>query len=309
MNSFKNLPDFLIIGAGKSGTTSVDNYLKQHPEIFISPVKEPNFFGYELNTPKDFEGSPQLNHYNSSVTNIDDYLKLFQGASVGQVKGETSNTYMYHEHAAKRIKHYVPHVKLIAILRQPAERLYSRYLHLAREDKLPSKEFADCLDKNTIWWKRNDLIKEGFYGKYLDEYYKLFDHSQIKVFLYEELREDPVKLHQEIFHFLGVNEDFEIDFSITYNQSGFIKNPTVDKLIGSKSPLVTGLKKIISEKNLQRLKDNRFIFKKVNDLRSKNLSKPKLAKELKSKISNEIYRQDILLLQALIDKDLSHWLD
>ncbi|WP_375579311.1 sulfotransferase [Marivirga tractuosa] len=309
MNSFKNLPNFLIIGAGKSGTTSVDNYLKQHPNIFISPVKEPNFFGYELNTAKDFEGKPQLKHYNSSVTNIDEYLKLFEGAESYQVRGETSNTYMYHENAAARIKHYIPDAKLIAILRQPAERLYSRYLHLARDSKLPTQKFEDCLDRNSIWWERNDLIKEGYYGKYLDRYFKLFDQSQIKVFLYEELRENPEKLHRQIFQFLGVQEDFEIDFSITYNQSGFIKNPIVDKLIGSNSFFFKGMKKIISEKSIQRIKGNKFLFKKVNDLRSKNLSKPKLTKELKRQISNEIYKEDILLLQKLINKDVSHWLD
>jgi hypothetical protein len=308
MNSFKNLPDFLIIGAGKSGTTSVDNYLKQHPDIFISPVKEPNFFGYELNTAQDFEGSPQLNHYNNSVTNIDNYLKLFEGASTGQIKGETSNTYMYHENAAKRIKYYIPKVKMIAILRQPAERLYSRYLHLAREKKLPSKNFEDCLDRDSIWWKRNDLIKEGYYGQYLERYLNLFEKSQIKIFLYEELRKDPAKLHKEIFKFIGVREDFEIDFSINYNQSGFIKNPIIDKIIGPKSLLFTGIKKVISEKNIQKLKENKFLFKKVNDLRNNNLTKPKIPSELKYKISNEIYKEDILLLQRLIDKDISHWL-
>ncbi|MGM0579210.1 MAG: sulfotransferase family protein [Bacteroidota bacterium] len=309
MNSKTNLPNFLIIGAGKSGTTSVDNYLKQHPDIFISAVKEPNFFGYELNSAKDFKGSPQLNHYNSSVTNFDDYVKLFENASENQLKGETSNTYMYHENAADRIKHYMPDAKLIAILRQPAERLFSRYLHLARENKLPTQNFEDCLDKSSIWWQRNDLIKEGFYGQYLEKYFKHFDKSQIKVFLFEELKGNPEKLHKEIFQFLGVDDQFEIDFSITYNQSGFIKNPMVDKLIGPSSFLFKGIKKIIPQKSIEKIKDNKFLFKKVNDMRSKNLTKPKLSKELKHKISNDIYKEDIHLLEKLINKDLSHWLN
>jgi hypothetical protein len=308
MDSSNSLPNFLIIGAGKSGTTSVDNYLKQHPDIYISPTKEPNFFGYELNTADDFEGTPQLLHYNNSVTNYGDYIKLFEGAKANQIKGETSNTYMYHENAAARIKHYVPNVKLIAILRQPAERLYSRYLHLARERKLPTDNFEDCLDRDSIWWKRNDLVKEGFYGKYLAKYFELFHPSQITVFLYEELREDPGKMHRKIFNFLGVQEDFEIDFSITYNQSGFIKNPLVDKFIGSNSLIFRSAKKLLSEESMKKLKDNRLLFKKVNDLRNKNLSKPKLTKELSQRITNEIYKEDILLLEKIIKKDLRHWL-
>ena len=102
--------------------------------------------------------SSEINHYNNSVTNIDDYLKLFEPANEGQLKGETSNTYMYHDKAAERIKHYNPEMKMLAVLRQPAERLYSRYLHLAREDRLPTPNFEDCLDKETIWWERNDLF-------------------------------------------------------------------------------------------------------------------------------------------------------
>src|SRR5688572_28202432 len=75
------LPDFLIIGAGKSGTTSLDKYLKQHPEIFIPRVKEPNFFGYENSKIEDFEGDFQeIKHFKESVTNFDEYINLFRNA-------------------------------------------------------------------------------------------------------------------------------------------------------------------------------------------------------------------------------------
>ena len=88
------IPDFLIIGAGKSGTTSLDNDLKQHPEIFIPKVKEPNFYGYEQAKPQDFSGSfEELNHYKQSVTDLNSYLKLFEAAKPGQLKGETSLIY------------------------------------------------------------------------------------------------------------------------------------------------------------------------------------------------------------------------
>jgi hypothetical protein len=103
------LPDFLIIGAGKSGTTSLDKYLKQHPEIFIPKVKEPNFYGYENTKIQDLMKQPEeWKHYQSSVTSFEDYLDLFRDAKPGQLKGETSNTYMYHAEAPLRIKFYNP---------------------------------------------------------------------------------------------------------------------------------------------------------------------------------------------------------
>ncbi len=301
------MPDFLIIGAGKSGTTSVDNYLKQHPSIFISDRKEPNFFGYELNTAEDFKGMPQLNHYKSSITNLQEYLQLFEMAEANQIKGETSNTYMYHEKAAERIFHHKPEIKLIAILRQPAERLYSRFLHLARENRLPTENFSDCLDRSTVWWRRNDLIKEGFYGKYLNKYYRLFDKNQIKVFLYEELRENPEKMMKEIFTFLDVDPSFELDFSVEYNQSGFIKNKNFNSVFGSQGLLNKTFKAVLPNSLVKTLRENLTIQKNLQTFRAKNLHRPKLDNELKRKITQNIYLEDIKLLEKVTGKNLTHW--
>ncbi|GAA5034721.1 sulfotransferase [Marivirga lumbricoides] len=302
-----NLPDFLIIGAGKSGTTSLDNYLKQHPQIFISERKEPNFFGYELNQLSDFSVKSEIDHYKGSVTNLEEYLKLFSSSQPGQLKGETSNTYMYHTTAAERIYHYNPNIKLIAILRQPAERLYSRFLHLARENELPSENFSDCFDKSSIWWWRNDLVKEGMYAQYLTKYYKLFDQNQIKIFLFEDLKSHPEKLFKDIFEFLNVDSSFEPNLSVEYNQSGFIKNKKIDAIFGAKGIINRGVKLLLPRKTLTALKNNHKLQKKIQTLRNRNLHKPKFDNNLKNKITNEIYLEDIKQLEKLIKRDLSHW--
>ena len=304
---FANIPDFLIIGAGKSGTTSLDNYLKQHPQIFISERKEPNFFGYELNQLSDFSVESEINHYKESVTNLTEYLKLFSSAKQGQLIGETSNTYMYHTSAAERIYHYNPDVKLIAILRQPAERLYSRFLHLARENELPSENFSDCLDKDSIWWWRNDLVKEGFYSLYLKKYYELFNKEQIKVFLFEDLKNQPEKLFREIFEFLKVDSNFEPNLSVEYNQSGFIKNKKLDTIFGGKGIINRSIKFVLPGKIIAALKSNTKLQKKIQSIRNKNLYKPKFDVELRNKITKEIYCDDIKELEKIIDRDLTHW--
>jgi hypothetical protein len=303
------IPDFLIIGAGKSGTTSLDKYLKEHPEIFIPRVKEPNFYGYERRTTADFGGErAEIAHFQGSVTNLNDYLELFKEARPGTMKGETSNTYLYHEDAPARIKYYNPDMKLIAVLRQPAGRLYSRYLHLARENRVPTEKFGDCMDKNSIWWKRNDLIKEGFYFKNLSPFYKLFPAENIKVYLYEELNDHPLTVLRDIFRFLNVNPDFQPDFSVRYNQSGIIKNKFLNKIYGQKGILSSGLKALLPKSVLEQLKTNSVIQKGINDLRSKNLEKPKFDAKLRHWLTSEVYGKDIEQLQGLIARDLSHWL-
>jgi hypothetical protein len=304
------IPDFLIIGAGKSGTTSLDNYLKQHPEIFIPKVKEPNFYGYEQANPEDFKGSyEELNHYNTSVTKLDDYLKLFEAAKPGQVKGETSNTYLYHSTAAERIYHYNPDMKLIAVLRQPAGRLYSRFMHLARENRTPTESFADCMNRDTIWWKRNDLIKEGFYFKNLSKFYEIFPKENIRVYLYEEFNTQPEKVLKDIYNFLGVDTEFKTNFSVKYNQSGFIRNKFLDRLYGQKGLVSQAVKTLLPMSVVNTLKKNIFVQKQLNELRSGNLVKPKLDSKLRSQLTNEVYGEDIKKLQHLIGRDLSHWFE
>ena len=298
-------PEFLIIGAGKSGTTSVDNYLKQHPNIFISPIKEPNFFAYELTNIASLGRFPdEVKHYQDSVTTLDDYKKLFEGAKEGQVKGETSNTYMYGKDAPYRIKHHIPNVKLIAILRQPAERLYSRYLHLYRDNQLPTPHFSDCKDRSTIWWQRNDLINEGFYFKHLSRYFELFPKENIKVFLYEDIKTDLQGMLKEIFTFINVDDTFECDLSVRYNESGIIKNKILNRLIGGNGHFPTLVKSIVPG-----IKDNLTAQKFLNKLRSKNMDKPKIDPEIKHFLTHEVYKEDILQLQSLIDKDLSSWIE
>jgi len=230
------LPNFMIIGAGKSGTTALYEYLAEHPDVYMSPVKETNFFALEGEKMVDPKDDPeQMFHYPWSVTNWEDYVKLFDGVETEKAIGEVSPMYLYSEEAAFRIKERFPDMKLIVILRNPVDRLYSRFMHLARENRKPTNRFEDALDRETIWWRRNDLVKEGFYHNHLQKYYGLFDKDQIKVILYDDFKSDPLKEVQNIYEFIGVNGWHEPDFNTEYNVSGLIKNPVIDRLIGQKS--------------------------------------------------------------------------
>lgn len=302
-----DIPDFLIIGAGKSGTTSLNNYLRQHPEIYIPIKKEPNFYGYERMNDASFSDEKELRNYKNSITNLDDYLALFADALTGQVKGETSNTYLYHKDAPERIHYYNPEVKLIAILRQPAERLFSRYLHLARVNRLPTEKFEDCLDKNTIWWQRNDLIAEGFYHHNLKKYYELFPESQIRVFLYDEFSESPDIVLKELFDFIGVDPSFSPELNVWYNPSGFIKNRMLDRIIGPQGVIQNSAKAVFTPQFYRALKENLIIQAFINKVRKKNLERPKLDARMFSTLTHDIYGQDLARLEKLIKKDLSSW--
>lgn len=294
-----------MIGAGKSGTTSLDNYLSEHPQIFISPVKEPNFFAYLRHREEDFDIPESREHYRESVTKMEDYLQLFDKAKEGQLKGETSNTYLYGQHSIETIREYLPDVKLIAIFRQPAERLYSRYLHLARENLLPTERFEDCLDRSTIWWKRPDLINEGFYYQHLSRFYDNFPKENIRVFLFEDLKK-PEQLFTDLFSFLGVDTEFRPATETVYNQSGFVRNKLRNKLIGPNGLMIKSAKAVLPPL-VKWAKSTPYFEKKLNNMRAANLVKPKLDPEIKKRLTLEVYKDDIVKLEKLIGRDLSHW--
>src|SRR5690348_12453358 len=110
------LPNFIVIGPPKTGTTSLNSYLKQHPQIFMCPIKEPGFFM--------LEGEPLASDRPAggySITNLADYQKLFEGVKKQTAIGEASTQYFYSQKAATRISHYVPGARLVTILRDPAE--------------------------------------------------------------------------------------------------------------------------------------------------------------------------------------------
>jgi hypothetical protein len=305
---FEAMPDFLVIGAGKSGTTSIDKYLNQHPDVFVPRKKEPNFFGYEnVNIENLRENPDDTAHFQTSVTTLEEYLKIFEDAKPHQKKGETSNTYMYHADAPSRIKHYIPNVKLIAILRQPAERLFSRYMHLARENRTPTKDFSDCLDRNSIWWKRNDLIREGFYCKNLSPYFKLFPQENIRIYLYEDLKNAPIRVMSEIYEFIGVDPSFKPDVSLKYNESGLIKNKLLDKIYGQGGWLSRSVKTVLPG-IYRKMKGNLSLKKKMLSLRGRNLDRREMDKAIRKALTLEVYLEDIKQLQNLIHRDLSDWL-
>lgn len=287
------MPNFLIIGAMKSGTTTLHNYLNQHPQIYMSPLKEPHFFSCEALK-------------NSPINNLEDYCALFQGVSEVAI-GESSTSYLaLPEISAKKIKHYIPNAKLIAILREPAEAAYSLYLMIHRSELHGISEeqiLARFVQTQIIQNNRNSGIIKGryYYGK-LQHYLSLFDRRQIKICLYEDLKANPVELLQDIFQFLGVDEKFTIDKSNQYNTGGIPKN----KLFYD---LTENLKKNLTLRQLIPKSFYQPIFQTYLVLRKRNLAKqPQLSQNIRKQLT-ELYREDILKLQDLISRDLSKWLE
>jgi hypothetical protein len=307
------LPNFLIIGAQKSGTTSIYEYLKEHPQIHMSPMKEPRFFAFEGEKP-NFRGPGDQELYKDIVSDLESYRALFQGASKDMAIGEASVVYLYFPRTPERIRHHIPDVKLIAVLRNPIERAYSAYLHLTRDRKEPLRDFGRALQAEDLrihnnWGPIWHYKQIGFYYSQLKRYYDTFEREQLRVYLYEDLSKHPKEMLQDIYGFLGVDDTFVPDVRRRHNVSAVPAHNgwyAMYAFLQSQSPIKSLVKPLLPEALRRRLFTQ--VYGRVSTSpQDQVLAKPPLPLEVQQQLT-DIYRNDILRLQELIRRDLSNWL-
>ena len=300
------MPNFLIIGAPRCGTTSLYHYLKQHPQIYMSSIKEPTFFVLEGRS-REFAPDRERGREGRTIYDLEAYQALFAAVIDEIAIGEASIQYLYSSRAPDRIKYHIPEAKLIAVLRDPAERAYSSYLMSVRRGLETITDFAQAIqveldqpESGLKWWQKRRNLEAGFYHRHLQEYYERFDAQQIGVYFYEDLKADPARLVQDVFRFLGVDPSFSPDLAVEYLVSGTPKNGLGRSFLRlSRSPIKDLLKSVIPDRLGHRL---------VYAVESRILTKPpSLDPKIRADLI-EIYRADILQLQDLLQRDLSHWL-
>ena len=312
------LPNFFIVGAAKSGTTSLYHYLLEHPEIYMSPIKEPNFFCTDINPDlfrEDFKRRVylDLNKYFSKrvkdkihgafIRSWEHYFELFEDVSTEPAVGEASVSYLFSKVAARNIKNSIPNAKIIIILRNPIERAFSHYLMNLSSGISVKKDFLEELitdiNKEQKGWGISHLyIELGMYYEQVKRYMAEFPPEQVRIFIYDEFKADPQKILKEIFEFLGVDNTFQPDLNRRYNVSYIPSSIFSESLLKLRHHSL--IKQIIQLLPIQ-VKDT--IKKKLYTNR-----KPPLSEKAKLFLK-EYFREDIIKLSNLINKDLTYWLE
>lgn len=297
----RRLPTFLLIGAARSGTTALHQYLRQHPAVFMPVRKEPNFFAFE-GQDLSFRG-PAADWVNNSVTRFEDYLTLFAEGAAMPVRGEASPLYLYVEGSAARIKARLPDVKLIAILRDPAEQAYSHFLYAKRNMIEPLDDFVQALDLEGRrmadgWQPLFNYSRFPRYGEQLARFYAQFSPEQIQVVLYEDFEDQPLAVLKDIFGFIGADPGFTPDLSHRPNRGGRARHPLLQDLVMKPYLITRMLGATLPLELRHRIKDKFSAW---------NLSRDRLPADAKA-LLRERLRDDTLHLQQLIGRDLTAWL-
>jgi Sulfotransferase family len=298
-----SLPNFIIIGTQKAGTTALAHYLKQHPKIYISPAKEPGFFDFEGKKP-NFCGPGDQPLYAHVPTDIETYSELFNGVKDEIAVGEATTWYLYSPRAAERIHNYIPDAKMIVILRNPVDRAYSGFMHAIRDEREKITDFSQALQEEekriaNNWeylWRYKDM---GFYSVQLKRYFDKFERSQIKVYLYEEFDSNPLEVLKDILKFLNVDDELIPEVFTRLNISGVRKSKALEEIfLSDRSSIKKFLKPLMPI----------VLRKKIaNFIRTNNYVKQDCSLEVRQELV-EIFKQDIYELQNLLNRDLSSWL-
>lgn len=309
-----HLPNFFLAGAPKAGTTALYRYLDQHPAIYMSPIKEPNFFADEIriaNFADDFRRMaearlPALREYltgpvsekfsGGPIETWDDYLKLFQRVKSEVAIGEASVSYLWSPSAPGNIHARFPDAKILVMLRNPVERAFSQYAHML-SFAASHISFADHMDAalcstSTRMSELYPFLRFGLYSEQVARYLAVFDREQVRIHFYEDFCRAPLDVMQSIFRFLGVDPAFTPDLSERHMEA------RVPRSFWLKSALKrSGMWNLARSATPETLRRAGFLQR--SSVRLRPGDKARLG---------DYYRDDIGRLSTLLGRDLSGWL-
>jgi hypothetical protein len=317
MSISEKQPNFFVVGTVKGGTTSIHRYLSNHPQIYMSPIKEVNYFSDEFinknNFAKDYKHDINVNiekylagdrKHPVHIAHIADqqtYNKLFDRVENQKAIGEMSLSYMLYGGVAEKIFNFNPNSKIVMILRDPAERAFSQYIMNLKQGKILTQDFLKEIrqddDRSVKGWGANhQYLQIGKYYKQVKNYLDVFPKNQVKIILYDDYKKDAAATIKDLFEFLNVEKEFQIDTTAKYNESGISRFSRLNYFLNHLG-IIGWLKRLLPYQSRAFLKKILYAEKNI----------PQMSLE-ERKWLVEYYREDIMSLQKLVNLDLSPWM-
>lgn len=292
------LPNFIIAGNPRSGSTSLFYYLKQHPEISFSAIKEPRYFS-SIGLDLPLKGPGDNTQFQNVVFTFDEYKKLYEKVNNKRV-GDASIQYLYsYQSTADLIKADLGDIPILILLRNPIERAYSAY-NLKIRDGFEKESFESAINLEEERLNSNyDMLwayaSNGLYFEAVKKYKEVF--SKVRIVLFEEFIEDPKSSLEEIFDFLEVTKNVNIDTSKKYAHAGKPKNKLVELLTSNKYRFTQAMRNVVLS-----LVPRWMIESIASGMFNKSSVSPQMRRQLE-----EYFKEDINKLKSLIKNDLSSW--
>jgi hypothetical protein len=300
-------PDFFIVGAPKSGTTAMAEYLNQHPDIFIPKAKDSHFFGSDLYFVNNITHPPNLFRVQEKT-----YLSWYSGRREKRL-GEASVLYLYSRKAATEIRDFNPDAKVIITLRNPVDMLYSLHGHFLADLNEDIEDFAEALSAEQNR-KRGGKIPDTVYSidglfyrdvaKYaeqIERYFEVFGRDKVHIIIFEDLKDSTAEIYRETLRFLSVDDDYQPVFQVV-NPAKQLRSRGLQRFIVNPPWIFMPFGKSLA----RHVWFSRLVKKTLSSLNVKYETRPPMESGTRKQLLEEFAPQ-IERLGRLIGRDLSEW--
>lgn len=299
-------PNFFIIGGSRCGTTALSEYLREHPRIFMSLPKEPGYFAAHLPYPRF-----------RFARNDDEYMNLFKRATDDHIAvGEASAIYMYYPEAIRAIRAFNPDAKLVAMVRNPVDMVYSWHSLLQYWFEEDEPDFRKAWELQDVRAKGEHVPEKcrdyrvllyrdvGKFGEQMEAVCSIWPREQVRCYLLDDFAEDTKGLYEDILSFLGVPSDGRTEFP-RINENKQHRNQSLARFVAQ--PPEIWLKTSMLLKKTTGI-EHFGILEALMLRTARKATRPKLDPAFRAELI-EVFRDDIHKLSRLLDRDLSHWLE
>lgn len=296
-------PDFLIVGAPRCGTTALWHYLKQHPQVFMPEVKEVHFFGADL----DF----RLDDFRLDA---EGYRALFSGARPGQCRGEASVWYLYSELAAKEIAGRRPDTRIIVMVRNPVDVMYSLHSQFVYEGNEDIRDFKEALEAEEARRRGERIPPSAYFAQgllyrrvvgftdQLQRFLDVFGRERVHVVIYDDFKNDTAAAFRAVTGFLGVGGDFLPALDIV-NPNKQIRSRYLQRLMLKPPAPARWLNRLLRVPRSWR----KFLYDRIQGLNTRFARREGLQPELRARLLEEV-REEVGRLGELLERDLGPWI-
>jgi len=293
-------PNFFILGAPKCGTTSMYEYLRQHPDIFMPDVKEPHFFG------RDFTHPPHR-----CIRDEATYFGLFADAGNAKRVGEGSVWYLYSKQAAREIHEFDATVRLLVMLRNPVDMLWSLHAQYLRNCNEEIVDFEEALAAEPDRREGRRIPKGAHFAPgllyreavtfspQLRRYFEYFPRKQVHVIIFDDLKRDPARVYRDTLSFLDVDTEFVADFDV-FNPTGRIQHWPLQRYVKT-HPTFHRFIMMVTPQALRR-----WFGETMRPLTSPIPRPESMDAELRARLQAE-FAPEVEELSQLLNRDLSYW--
>jgi len=294
-------PNFFVVGAAKSGTTAICEYLARHPDIYIPPEKELNFFGTDmaLRTPRQ---------------TWEEYLNLYFSAAGDAARlGDGSIWYLYTRRAAEQIKERVPEARIVIMLRQPVSMLYSIHAQLVYNGNETVESFEQALAleherrqgrslPDSVTFPEQLYYRAiADYAPQVQRYFDVFSRDRVRVILFDDFREDTAKSYRQTLEFLGVDASFTTSFEVINAAKKVRFRPLQNFLLRPPAPV-----RWVTRHLVPGFHDRNALRRRLLAANASKLERPPLDPETRQRLLAELL-PSIEQLEQLLGRSLSGW--